>query len=214
MPDPSAGIEQQKPVAVVYGGSVPSARVIAERLAAGFQRRGFPAQLCFFPHAATVDLGRFAAAVVLAPVPLGQEEKSLLEFVKAQKEHLECMPVAFLSMSVAGESREGSRKAAQQSEDPPEKSAQFVADTSTTLDRLAAETGWRPTRQWPIAGSITYVRYNSLVRFILKFLAKGSVGHSGRRDDWQALENFLDEFEAEIRAAGTEGPTEIGPGKT
>jgi menaquinone-dependent protoporphyrinogen oxidase len=208
VPGPPANTERTKDVAVVYGASVPSARVIAERLEAGFQRRGFAAQLCPLQAGAELELGRFAAAVVIAPIPLGREEKSLLEFVRAQKAFLDRKPVAFLSMSVAGERPNDRAQGAGPSEDAQAKGAQFVTGTQMALDRVLAETGWRPTRQWPVAGSITYVRYNFLVRLILKLLAGGDPNRGSRREDWQALETFLDDFEAEIRARG---PAENGP---
>ena len=190
---------EQKTVALQYGASSPAAVVIAEHLAAGFQQRGFVAEVRTFRDAAALDLGRFAGAVLIVPVPPDRDEKDFLEFVRAQKEMLERMPVAFISMSAAGQSRE-TREGTAQNDEAREKRAQLVNDTRTSLDRLFAQTGWRPQRQWPIAGSITYMRYNFVVRLILKLLATGPVKPSGRLDDWKALNDFLDEFEREIRA--------------
>jgi menaquinone-dependent protoporphyrinogen oxidase len=184
-------------VALQYGASSPAAVVIAEHLAAGFQQRGFVAEVRTFRDAAALNLSRFAGAVLIVPVPLDRDEKDFLEFVRTQKEMLERVPVAFISMSAA-QSREA-REGTTQDDEARAKSAQLVDDTRASLDRLFAQTGWRPQRQWPIAGSITYMRYNFVVRLILKLLATGPVKPSGRLDDWKALNDFLDEFEREIR---------------
>ena len=190
----SHSVEQKKIVTVVYGSAAQPTSVIAERLAAGFQERGFVTELCLLRRAAKLDLRRFAAAVLIAPIPLGRDERDLVEFVRAQKDSLEHMPVAFLSMSVAG-------AGGSESEGARPKGVQFVADTRSVLDRLFVETGWRPKRHWPVSGAITYVRYNFVVRLILKLLSAGDVMQSSRRDDWRVLNTFLDDFEREIRAA-------------
>lgn len=208
----SHSVEHKKCVAVVYGASAQPAHVIAERLAAGFQERGFAVELRPLRRAAALDLKRFTAAILIAPVPLGGDEKDFQEFVGAHKDSLERVPVAFISMSFAGGGQEGSPEGAPPSDESREKSAQFVTETQTAVDRLFAETGWRPTRHWPIAGAITYMRYNFVVRLILKLLSSGNIAQSRRRDDWRALDAFLDEFEREIHAAVARSPIVTRPG--
>ena len=197
----SHSVEPKKLVAVLYAVSAEPARAIAEQLAAGFQQRGFVVELRPLRGAAALDLQGFAAAVLLAPFPTDHQEKDLLEFVKARKDYLDRMPVALISMSVAGGGQEGHAEGAPPSEGAREKSAQFVAGTREGIDHLFAETGWRPKRHWPISGSITYMRYNFAVRLILKLLSKGKAMPTGRLDDWRTLHAFLDEFVREIDAA-------------
>ena len=200
-------VDQREPVAVLYGAASQPAVVIAEHLASGFQRRGLAVELRGLRDVATLNLKHFAAAVLIAPVPRDSDEKHFLEFVRAQRDALERMPVAYISMSAPVESRVGTREVTLQDDGTGERSAQFVNDTRASLDRIFAETGWRPSRHWPIAGSITYMRYNFVVRRILKFLAKGELKPSGRLDDWKALDAFLDEFVREIRANPFPNPT-------
>lgn len=208
----SHSVDRTKLVAVLYGVSTHPARVIAEHLSGGFQERGFAVELRPLRRAATLDLKGFTASVLIANIPLGHEEKDFLEFVGAQKDSLERMPVAFISMSFAGGGQKGSPESAPPSDEEQEKSAQFITETQATLDRLFAETGWRPTRHWPLAGAITYRRYNFVVRLILKLLSTGEASQSGLREDWRALDAFLDEFEREIRAVASKTPIVAGPG--
>jgi menaquinone-dependent protoporphyrinogen oxidase len=196
-------------VAVLYGGSAEPSRVVAERLAAGFRERGFAVERRQIRDAAAFDLAPCAGAVLIAPIPLGKEEEGLLALIRTQKEFLDRMPAAFISLSVIGEGQKASGEG--QSQGAQEQSGRFVADTRTTLERLFSETGWRPTRHWPVGGAITYTRYNFLVRLILKLLAGGAPPPSRDRHDWEALNAFLDDFEKEIQLAEAARRTEDGP---
>jgi menaquinone-dependent protoporphyrinogen oxidase len=71
------------------------------------------------------------------------------------------------------------------------------------LEAFFAETGWHPKRAKPIAGALLYTKYNLLMRFIMKCIAKESGGDTDTSKDfeytdWAALDRFVYEFAAEI----------------
>src|SRR5579871_1696181 len=100
MPDLSPCIVQKKPVGVLYGGSFEPARVVAERMGEGFRRRGFLAEVRPFRRAKGVQLSRFAGAAMVLPLSMSHEEGHILKLIRAQKDSLDRMPTALITMSV------------------------------------------------------------------------------------------------------------------
>ena len=63
------------------------------------------------------------------------------------------------------------------------------------IDRFVKETGWRPARVFPVAGALAYTRYNVLVRFVMKRIArKAGAPTDTTRDheltDWRDVDRF------------------------
>ncbi len=64
------------------------------------------------------------------------------------------------------------------------------------IGRFVAETGWAPAHVLPVAGALAYSRYNFLIRFVLKRIARANGAPTDTsRDyeftDWQAVDNFV-----------------------
>jgi menaquinone-dependent protoporphyrinogen oxidase len=195
MPDPSALAVQRKAVAVLYGASASHARVISQRVAEDLRGHGYPAESHNLQDLAGFDLSRCVAAVFLAPVPMGDDEKALVDFVKTHRPALERLPAAFLSLAQ-------SKVAAERREDAQERQARLVDDTRKLLDRFFSETGWSPARVHPLAGAVSYTRYHFLVRWAMKLLAgKSGPTPDPSREDWGAVDDFVNDFVQEIRAA-------------
>ena len=215
MPDRPIPVTPKKPVAVFYGASTSHTRVIAERVAEDLRACGLPVRMHSVWGVEPVDLGRCVAAVIVAPVHSGMHERAMVNFVKVHRAQLERLPVAFISATATATLREAG---GQTIGDAPESRAQFEGDVQTESNPFFAETGWHPARLSAFAGSISYTRYNFLVRWIMKLLApKGGAGASirqgpgGAQEDagWDALDVFVREFARENCAPAD--PDAAGP---
>src|SRR5215467_13612460 len=65
------------------------------------------------------------------------------------------------------------------------------------------QTSWHPNRVKPVAGALLYTKYNFIVRFIMKRIAKkaGAATDTSRDyeyTDWLSLNRFIDEFADEL----------------
>src|SRR4029077_17001614 len=75
------------------------------------------------------------------------------------------------------------------------------------IDKFVEETGWRPQQALPVAGALLYRRYNFLMRYIMKRIAKQMNGPTAPTDtsldyeytDWAALTHFAINFSASLR---------------
>lgn len=191
--------ETPNKVAVLYATFHEHTRSIAERIAADLESRGFRAEIHDVRAMTAFDPLAYTAAVLAAPVYLGRHHRDMVAFVTEHRTALEQLPTAFISvtLSEAGAEREFVT---------PQQRRQSVADVQMMLDRFVAETGWHPTRVKPVAGAIAYTRYNFLLRFGLKQIAKkAGAGLDTSRDydytDYDALDAFITEFSEQIRSA-------------
>jgi menaquinone-dependent protoporphyrinogen oxidase len=81
---------------------------------------------------------------------------------------------------------------------PKEHREQAAADVQRMIDVFINDTGWRPARVLPVAGALAYSRYNFIVRFVMKQIArKAGAPTDTSRDyeftDWAALDRFVNE---------------------
>jgi menaquinone-dependent protoporphyrinogen oxidase len=214
MPNVSVAARQQKPVAVLCGGSTSHTLAIAERVTANLQANGVPAESHNLERLKDLDLSRCAGAALLAPVEHGKHAQAVVDFVKAHRAELDRLPVAFISVSLA-------ETGGQVLPDVPGLLGQFEGDVQTAPNPLFAETGWRPMRVKSFAGAISYTRYNFFVRMAMKLLAgkEGAARNAARgyeNTDWSALDIFVQEFVWEIREAADRpsgGPSATSVGK-
>jgi len=136
-----------------------------------------------------VAVNDFQAMVIGAPVRMMKYPLSIVNFVRANRARLTQVPTAFFSvcMAVASDSEAKRREAGQW----PEK--------------LFSQTGWRPTRVTTFAGALRYTRYNILVRWMMKRIAKSEGASTDTsRDheytDWAAVGRFAAEFVQEANS--------------
>ena len=202
-----------KPVAVFYATREGQAGRVAAQVVAGLRERGLEAVALDARQAQpTLDLRAYSAAVVAASVHAGTHEREMVELVKAQREALQSMPNAFLSVTL-------SEAGVERKDATAEEHARFVADVTGMIERFVGDTGWRPEHVVPVAGALRYTRYNFLVRFLMKRIARASGGSTDTsRDheytDWKALDEFVARFadEVKLRAGSTSGAAALnGP---
>ena len=181
-----------KPILVLYATREGHTRRIAEHIAAAIRARGYLADVidaADLPPEFSIE--DYEAAVLAASVHVGKHEKEMINFVQRFREELECMPAVFLSVSL---SEAGAEDAAA----TPEHRTHAAADVQRMIDAFLKETGWHPSKVRGVAGALSYTKYNCLIRFVMKRIAKAQGASTDTsRDheltDWEALDHIVDE---------------------
>ncbi len=172
---------------------------IAEHVAADLRKLGFDVDVICVRQPVAFALDNYSAAVLAASVHGGRHEKEMVEFVKENRAELERMTTAFLSVTL-------SEAGAERHDASPAAHRQFADDVDRMLGNFFHETSWLPTYTRPVAGALLYSRYNFLVRFIMKHIARQAGGDTDTsRDyvytDWLGLDRFVDELAAHFHSA-------------
>jgi len=189
-----------KPVGIFYATREGHTRHIAEHLASDFQARGMEVETTnVADRPDEIDLNSFSFAIVAASVHAGSHEPEMIRFVKSHRNQLERMPTAFISVTL-------SEAGAERVDGTPAERARFAADVKKVIDAFFEQTGWHPKRVKPVAGALLYTKYNFLIRFVMKRIArKAGAATDTSRDyeytDWLALDRFVDEIAGEMLAA-------------
>jgi menaquinone-dependent protoporphyrinogen oxidase len=185
-----------KPIGILYATKEGQTKRISEYIASRFRTRGFCTDLIDLGAETDIELGRYEAVLLASPVHAGKHHPVLIRFVKRHLAELDSLPAVFLSvtLSEAGAERRNATAA---------EHAQFMADVQKMIDAFIEDTGWHPKQVKPVAGALLYTKYNFLVRFIMKRIAKKAGGDTDtRRDyeytDWAELDRFVNEFAEEI----------------
>ena len=182
-----------KPIGVLYATREGHTRRIAQHIVNTLRNLGLDAEARDLrTDEAAVQLTDYAGAILAASVHGGKHEPEMVNFVKEHRGQLESIPAAFLSVTL-------SEAGAERADATPRQHAQFVADVQKVMDRFFADTSWHPKFVKPVAGALLYTKYNMLIRFVLKRIAKKSGGATDTsRDydytDWKALDQFIDEY--------------------
>jgi menaquinone-dependent protoporphyrinogen oxidase len=84
------------------------------------------------------------------------------------------------------------------------KTEQNRLDAQRCLDEFLNDTGWHPGTTQTIGGAIMYTKYNPLLRWIMKQIAKRNGGPTDTsRDheltDWDRVQRFVDRFMTMLR---------------
>jgi menaquinone-dependent protoporphyrinogen oxidase len=177
-----------KPFVVLYATRQGHTRCIAEYLAMRIRDRG---------HAATVRdvrhlhepfvLAGFAGAFVAASVHIGKHEREMVAFIKRHRGDLDALPTTFLSVSLTAAAAATGRAVDR---------AKASADSQRVIEELLSSTSWRPTHVMAVAGALPYSKYNFILRFVMKQIAKRqSLATDTSRDyeftDWRALDDLV-----------------------
>jgi menaquinone-dependent protoporphyrinogen oxidase len=189
-----------KPFAVLYATREGHTRRIAEHVAAAIRSRGHAADVVdvsIIPP--SFSLKSYQGAIVAASVHVQKHEPEMVRYVKEHVAELESIPSVFLSVSLAEAS----------AEDPdatPEHRQQAAADAGKMMQNFLTETGWHPSRIQAVAGALMYTKYNFVIRFVMKMIARRAGGstdtsHDHEYTDWQALDHLVDELLRENRTS-------------
>lgn len=200
-----------KPVLVLYATHEGQTQRIANHLGIRLRENGLSCEVINvkFPPA-DFSLKNYGSAILAASVHTGKHEREMVRFVLKNRQMLEQMRTAFLSVSL-------SQAGVQDHNATSERREQATADVNKMITHFCAKTQWRPTRAEPVAGALTYSKYNPFLRFIMKGIARrAGASTDTSRDheftDWAALDRFLSDFVADTHKT-EETKTEVLPSK-
>jgi menaquinone-dependent protoporphyrinogen oxidase len=164
---------------------------IAERLAEVLHQLGLRSRVIDLADAKAthIDWTRLHGALVGASLHLGRHQKLADRFVRAHAADLNSVPSAFFSVSLSAASK-----------NPEELKAADDLARAFPRDR-----GWRPTIVASLAGRLAYRKYNVLIRYVMKRIArKEGAPTDTSRDyeltDWTQVDRLARDLAARIRA--------------
>jgi menaquinone-dependent protoporphyrinogen oxidase len=175
---------------IFYATREGHARRIAEHVATELRGHTHEVELYDVKTVAEpIDWRAYDWACVAASVHAGHHEPEMIAFVKRHRQALERLGAAFLSVTLSEAGAEDVRA-------PKERRERAAADAQQMIDVFLQETGWRPERVLPVAGALAYSRYNFLIRFAMKRIArKAGAPTDTSRDyeftDWSKLDAFI-----------------------
>jgi len=137
----------------------------------------------------SIDLQPYQVAFVIASVHLGRHEREVIRFVKSHRLDLVRLGAPFLSLTL-------SEAGAEDPAAPLEKRMLAAADARRMIDVFVQETGWRPAYVLPVAGALSYSKYNFFIKLMMKTIARRAGGPTDTsRDyeftDWATLDRFV-----------------------
>lgn len=99
----------------------------------------------------------FDVVVLGSRIQLGRHAPAMIAYIRTHRDALEQVPTVFFSVSMAA--------------------ANGGNDPNGYLDTMFSGVGWRPTIAVALAGALPYRRYNFVLRFVMKRIARAG-GHS------------------------------------
>lgn len=166
---------------IVYSSSHGQTREVAQRIAGRLRERAFTVviadtgQPVHLPSPAGFDL-----VIVGSRIQFGRHSASVVAYLHQYRRELEATSTAFFSVSMA---------AANGGEDP-----------NGYLAAMFESVGWRPPLTVAFAGALKYRRYNFLLRFVMKRIAKAG-GHATDTSRDHVYTDFARVLEFADRAA-------------
>lgn len=126
----------------------------------------------------------YDAVIVGAPVRMEKYPRPVIDFVRAHRAQLDQTPSAFFSVCMAAASAIEAKR--RQAESWP--------------SRLFQSTGWQPQLVSIFAGALRYSRYNWLVRWMMRRIARSEgastdTSQDHEYTDWEAVTRFADAVE-------------------
>jgi len=178
-------------VAVFFATREGQTRKIAEHIDAKLRAHGIGVDLIDVRARQTaLDWTQYENAWVAASVHAGLHEREMIRFVRDNRNHLEQLGAVFLSVSLSQAGAEDVRGTAARHE-------AAVTDVRRMIDVFVRKTGWHPARVLPVAGALAYSRYNPLIRFVMKRIARSQGAPTDTSRDyeftnWESLDRFVD----------------------
>jgi menaquinone-dependent protoporphyrinogen oxidase len=176
--------------AIFYATREGHGKRVAEHIAERLRAQRFDVDVCNVKDSPElIDTQPYQLAFVVASVHLGHHEREILRFVKSHRADLVRLGAPFLSLTL-------SEAGAEDSAAPTAKRTAAAADAQRMIDVFVQETGWRPAYMLPVAGALTYSKYNFIIKLIMKAIARRAGGPTDTsRDyeftDWVALDRFV-----------------------
>ena len=176
--------------AIFYATREGHGKHVAEHIAGSLREQRFDVDVCNVKDSPElIDTQPYQVAFVVASVHLGHHEREIVRFVKSHRLDLVRLGAPFLSLTL-------SEAGAEDPAAPPEKRHAAAADAQRMIDVFVQETGWRPAYVLPVAGALTYTKYNFFIKMVMKAISRRAGGPTDTsRDydftDWAALDRFV-----------------------
>ena len=170
-------------ILIAYGTSEGQTAKIAEQLAGFIRAQGHDAFPVDISRGAPAPAG-YGAVIVGASVHKANHQRWVVDYARRNRPALEHLPSAFFSVSLA--IADGTEKGRLEAEG--------------YVETFVKETGWSPEKVGLFAGALVYTKYNFLLRWIMRWMArsKGSRDLDTKRDyvytDMAAVQRFAEEF--------------------
>jgi menaquinone-dependent protoporphyrinogen oxidase len=164
---------------------------IAERIADDLRGHGIDVDLQNVREPrGSIPWDTYDAVCLAASVHIGHHEPEMIAFVRAHRAELVRASAAFVSVTL-------SQAGAQDAHATPAQRRRAVDDVEQMIRTFVRESGWQPAHVLPVAGALMYRRYNFLIRFIMKRIARkaGASTDASRNyefTDWNALDRFVE----------------------
>jgi menaquinone-dependent protoporphyrinogen oxidase len=184
-------------ILIVYATRDGHTRLIAQHIAQRLRKRGCLVELHDARDTGTQPhVAAFSGVLLAASLRMARHEKEMLQFIEREREALAARPTAFLSVSL-------SAAGAQDSTRPAEYRERVTHELEKCTNQLYDKTHWHPGRTEFVAGALMYTRYNPLVRWVLRRIARKEgastdTAHDHVFTDWKALDRFVDDFVATV----------------
>jgi len=135
-----------------------------------------PTQVVNINDSEKLDLSGFDAVVIAASIHAGHHQRSVIDWVKENRELVDDRSNAFISVSLtAAEDTDEARQT-----------------TSTMIEDFKSETGWLPDETHAIAGALQYREYDMFTRLFMRLLMSREnhptdTSHNFDYTDWDAV---------------------------
>jgi menaquinone-dependent protoporphyrinogen oxidase len=179
-----------KRILVLYGTTEGHTEMIATAIGNALIALGFDVHVI---QAGSLDPqpSIYDGIIVAASVHGGRYQTVVGRWLEKHAAELRVKPTAFVSASLGAVQHD------------PKVDAELDAVVHRFLDPI----GWQPTVIKPVAGALLYTKYNVLMRWMMKRIARKAGGYTDTsRDydftDWDDLQVFAEDFGRRIAAAG------------
>jgi menaquinone-dependent protoporphyrinogen oxidase len=172
-------------IIILYTTVEGQTRKIAESMARFYEGRGWHVAIANVMNMMEFGLERPDAVIMAAPVHAGRYPTPLMHFIRQEKDWLNSVPSAFVSVSLSIRSDDADER----------------AEAQAYPNALMAETGWTPKMIHHAAGALRFTEYDFFKRWMVKRIAKNDGRPADKSQDyeftnWDALEVFCAEFAA------------------
>ena len=175
-------------ILVLFSSVEGHTKKIASEIASQLEKSGAEVFLTNVTDPGYCDPGVYDAAILCAPIHIGEYPSAFIQYIQNWKSALKSIPTAMISVSLAIIS-----------DDPSEKS-----EAEAYTDQLLEKTGWIADHVHHAAGALKYLEYDFFKRWVMRRIVgseSGMVDTSKDYEltDWKALSEFVGEFEKALR---------------
>ena len=185
---------------IFYATREGQTRKIAEHIALALRHHGVEAHLCDVRDCREpIVWSGYSMVWVAGSVHAGRHEAEIVRFARRYSEELVRRRAVFVSVTL-------SEAGAEDIHAPAERRQESARDARRMIDVFVQETGWRPAWSFPVAGALSYTRYNWLIRRVMARIARQQGASTDTSVDheftnWPLLDRYVADVVAVTRAS-------------